>query len=309
MRERFGAQNPRSWLCRFHTQTAGCSLTAQQPYNNVVRTTIQALAAVLGGTQSLHTNSLDEAWALPTEEAVTIALRTQQVIAHESGITGTVDPLAGSYFVEKLTLETERACYRYFDRIDALGGMVAAIERGFPQKEIHDAAYAYQQAVERKETVIVGVNKYVIEEERPITLLVIDEKVARHQRQKLEQLRKRRDNSRVQAALESLASAAATDANLMPFILESVRAYATVGEICDVLRRVFGTYEEPAFRYKGCTGPAQSVPDGRQCDRNPLTRPAPAEENAGGGPRIMKGRPWWSNVGLIVPTFTLRSTL
>jgi methylmalonyl-CoA mutase, N-terminal domain len=248
MRERLGAQDPRSWLCRFHTQTAGCSLTAQQPYNNVVRTTLQALAAVLGGTQSLHTNSLDEAWALPTEEAVTIALRTQQVIAHESGITNTVDPLAGSYFVEKLTTETERACYRYFDKIDALGGMVAAIETGYPQKEIHDAAYAYQQAVERKEEVIVGVNEFVTAEERPITLLVIDENVARLQRRKLEELRKRRDNLRVQTALEALGSAASSDANLMPYILEAVRAYATLGEMCDVLRRVFGTYEEPAFR-------------------------------------------------------------
>ena len=248
MRERLGAQDPRSWLCRFHTQTAGCSLTAQQPYNNVVRTTLQALAAVLGGTQSLHTNSLDEAWALPTEEAVTIALRTQQVIAHESGITNTVDPLAGSYFVEKLTTETERACYRYFDKIDGLGGMVAAVEKGFPQKEIHEAAYAYQQAVERKEEVIVGVNEFVTEEERPITLLVIDENVARLQRQKLVDLRERRDNLRVQAALEALGSAASTDANLMPYILEAVRAYATLGEMCDVLRRIFGTYEEPAFR-------------------------------------------------------------
>jgi methylmalonyl-CoA mutase N-terminal domain/subunit len=248
MRERLGAQNPRSWLCRFHTQTAGCSLTAQQPYNNVVRTTIQALAAVLGGTQSLHTNSLDEAWALPTEEAVTIALRTQQVIAHESGITNTVDPLAGSYFVEKLTTETERACYRYFDKIDAQGGMVAAIEKGFPQKEIHDAAYAYQQSVERKEAIIVGVNDFVTEEDRPITILVIDENVARLQRQKLADLRKRRDNLRVHAALAALGGAASTDANLMPYILEAVRAYATLGEMCDVLRRVFGTYEEPAFR-------------------------------------------------------------
>ncbi len=248
MRERLGAANPRSWHCRFHTQTAGCSLTAQQPYNNVVRTTLQALAAVLGGTQSLHTNSLDEAWALPTEEAVTVALRTQQVIAHESGITGTVDPFAGSYFVEKLTEETEQACYRYFERIDALGGMVAAIEKGFPQREIHDAAYAYQQAVERKEAVTVGVNDFVTEESRPINILVIDENVARRQRQKLEQLRKQRDNSRVQAALESLGSAASTDANLMPHILESVRAYSTVGEMCDVLRKVFGTYTEPAFR-------------------------------------------------------------
>jgi methylmalonyl-CoA mutase N-terminal domain/subunit len=248
MRERFGATNPRSWLCRFHTQTAGCSLTAQQPYNNVVRTTLQALAAVLGGTQSLHTNSLDEAWALPTEEAVTIALRTQQVLAHESGVTNTVDPLAGSYFVEKLTLETERACYDYFQKIDAMGGMVPAIERGYPQKEIHDAAYAYQKAVECKEKITVGVNDYVMEEDRPIKLLVIDDSVARHQVKKLEEVRQKRDNGRVQRALEALGGAAATDANLMPYILEGVRAYATVGEMCDVLRKVFGTYEEPAFR-------------------------------------------------------------
>src|SRR5256712_12827305 len=248
MRERLGAKDPRSWLCRFHTQTAGCSLTAQQPYNNVIRTTIQALAAVLGGPQSLHTNALNEAWALPTEQAVTLALRTQQVLAHESGVANTADPLGGSYFVERLTLATERACYEYFDRIDALGGMVAAIERGFPQKEIHDAAYAYQKAVDRKEKIIVGVNDFVTEEKRPIELLVIDESVARHQRQKLAGLKKRRDNARVQSALEALASSAGTDANLMPYILESVRAYATVGEMCDVLRRVFGTYEEPAFR-------------------------------------------------------------
>jgi methylmalonyl-CoA mutase N-terminal domain/subunit len=248
MRERFGAQNPRSWFCRFHTQTAGCSLTAQQPYNNVIRTTIQALAAVLGGTQSLHTNSLDEAWALPTEEAVTLALRTQQVLAHETGVASTVDPLAGSYFLEKLTLETERACYEYFDKVDALGGMVAAIERGYPQREIHEAAYAYQQAVERKEKIIVGVNEFVSEEKRPIELLVIDEGVTQRQQQKLAELRKSRDNARVQSALEALASAAGTDRNLMPYILECVRAYATVGEMCDVLRRIFGTYEEPAFR-------------------------------------------------------------
>ncbi len=248
MRERFGAKNPRSWWCRFHTQTAGCSLTAQQPYNNVIRTTIQALAAVLGGTQSLHTNSLDEAWALPTEQAVTLALRTQQVLAHETGVVNTVDPLAGSYFVEKLTLDTERACYEYFDKIDALGGMVAAIERGYPQKEIHDAAYAYQQAVEHQEEIIVGVNEFVSEEKHPIEILVIDEDVARRQREKLADLRKARNNGRVQSALQALGSAAATDQNLMPYILEAVRAYATVGEMCDVLRRVFGTYEEPAFR-------------------------------------------------------------
>ena len=248
MRERFGSTNPRSWLCRFHAQTAGCSLTAQQPYNNVVRTTLQALAAVLGGTQSLHTNSLDEAWALPTEEAVTIALRTQQVLAHESGVTQTVDPLAGSYFIEKLTLETERACYDYFRKIDAMGGMVPALECGYPQKEIHDAAYAYQQAIERKEKIIVGVNDYVTEEDRQIPLLAIDDSVERHQVKKLEEVRGRRDGARVRQTLESMGSAAATDANLMPYILECVHAYATVGEMCDVLRKVFGTYEEPAFR-------------------------------------------------------------
>ncbi len=247
-RERFGAKNPRSWLCRFHTQTAGCSLTAQQPYINVVRTTLQALAGVLGGTQSLHTNSLDEAWALPTASAVTLALRTQQVIAHESGVVNAVDPLAGSYFVEKLTLETERACYEYFEKIDALGGMVAAIEKGFPQKEIHEAAYAYQKQLERKEKFIVGVNQFVTEEKRPIDILVIDEGVAYAQRRKLSELRKQRDNARVQSTLEALGSAAGTDRNLMPYILECVRTYATLGEMCDVLRRVFGTYEEPAFR-------------------------------------------------------------
>jgi methylmalonyl-CoA mutase N-terminal domain/subunit len=248
MRERFGAKNPRSWMCRFHTQTAGCSLTAQQPYNNVVRTTIQALAAVLGGTQSLHTNSLDEAWALPTEEAVTLALRTQQVLADETGVVNTVDPLAGSYFVEKLTLEAERACYEYFDRIDALGGMVPAIEQGYPQKEIHDAAYRYQQEVESGEKIIVGVNKYSGDEKRPIEILQIDDNVARRQCQRLAELRSRRDGARVEATLRTLSAAAATDQNLMPLILDCVRAYATVGEMCDVLRRVFGTYEEPAFR-------------------------------------------------------------
>jgi methylmalonyl-CoA mutase N-terminal domain/subunit len=248
MREQFGATNPRSWLCRFHTQTAGCSLTAQQPYNNVVRTTLQALAGVLGGTQSLHTNSLDEAWALPTEQAATLALRTQQVIAHESGVVNTADPLGGSYYVEKLTLDTERACYEYFDKIDALGGMVSAIEKGFPQREIHEAAYAYQKAVERKAEIIVGVNDFLTEEKRAIEILVIDESSARHQREKLQDLKHKRDGARVKSTLEALGSAAATDANLMPNILECVRSYATLGEMCDVLRRVFGTYEEPAFR-------------------------------------------------------------
>jgi len=248
MRERFGAKDPRSWFCRFHAQTAGCSLTAQQPYNNVIRTAIQALAAVLGGTQSLHTNSLDEAWALPTQQAVTLALRTQQVIAHESGVANVADPLGGSYFVEKLTLETERACHEYFDKIDALGGMVAAIEKSYPQREIHEAAYAYQKAVERKEKIVVGVNDFVSDEKRPMEILVIDEGVAARQQQRLAELKQRRDNARVRSTLESLGGAAATSENLMPYILESVRAYATLGEMCDVLRPVFGTYEEPAFR-------------------------------------------------------------
>ena len=248
MRERYGAKDPRSWLCRFHAQTAGCSLTAQQPYNNVVRTAIQALAGVLGGTQSLHTNSLDEAWALPTEHAATLALRTQQVIAHESGVADVADPFGGSYFLEKLTLDTERACYEYFDKIDALGGMVAAIEKGFPQKEIHEAAYAYQRAVERKEKIIVGVNDFVSEEDRPVDILVIDETIARRQQEKLAALKKERDNARVRQTLEALGGRAETDENLMPCILECVRAYATLGEMCDVLRKVFGTYEEPAFR-------------------------------------------------------------
>ncbi len=247
MRERFAAKNPRSWLCRFHTQTAGCSLTAQQPYNNVARTAIQALAAVLGGTQSLHTNSLDEAWSLPTEEAATLALRTQQVLAYESGLTEVVDPLAGSYLVEKLTLQTERACYEYFDKIDAMGGMVAAIEKGFPQREIHEAAYAYQRAIERKDKIIVGVNEFT-SREQPINILVVDQSVAAAQGRKLQELRERRDHAGVQSTLEALRSAAATDQNLMPFILNCVRSYATLGEICDALRKVFGKYEEPAFR-------------------------------------------------------------
>jgi methylmalonyl-CoA mutase N-terminal domain/subunit len=248
MRERFGAKNPRSWLCRFHTQTAGCSLTAQQPYNNVVRTAIQALAGVLGGTQSLHTNSLDEAWALPTEHAATVALRTQQVIAHESGVAAVADPLGGSYFLEKLTLDTERGCYEYFDKIDGMGGMVAAIEKGFPQREIHEAAYAYQRALERKEKIIVGVNDFATEEERAVDILVIDEAIAKRQREKLTRLKKKRDSARVQQTLEALGGATKSDRNLIPYILECVRSYATLGEMCDVLRKAFGTYEEPAFR-------------------------------------------------------------
>jgi len=245
MRERFGAKNPRSWMLRFHTQTAGVSLTAQQPYNNVVRTALQALAGVLGGTQSLHTNSLDEALALPTEEAVTIALRTQQVIAHETGVTNTADPLGGSWFVESLTDEIEKEALEYFRRIDAMGGMVTAVEKGYPQREIQEAAFRFQQAVERREKVIVGVNEHVMEE-KPIPILYIDEAVEREQVERLAALRGRRDASRVSRALDDLKDAARGTDNLMPPILAASREYATIGEMCDALREVFGEYEEPA---------------------------------------------------------------
>src|SRR5215470_11105773 len=248
MTERFHCKNPKSAVLRFHTQTAGCSLTAQQPYNNIVRVAVQALAAVLGGTQSLHTNSLDETLALPTEHAARIALRTQQIIAHETGITNTVDPLAGSYFLERLTLDMEKGCWEYFDRLDAMGGMVAAIERGFPQREIQDAAYEYQKAVERKEKIIVGVNDFVLDEEPPIDILLIDETVADRQIASVRRLRETRDNGKVRQRLDALHTAAsAGDVNMMPYILDSVRAYTTLGEICDVLRDVYGLYEEPAF--------------------------------------------------------------
>ncbi len=246
MTERFGAKNPRSWALRFHTQTAGCSLTAQQPYNNVVRTALQALAAVMGGTQSLHTNSLDEAWALPTEFAATLALRTQQIIAHESGVTNTADPLGGSYFVEALTNEEERGAWDYFHRIDALGGMVAAIERGYPQREIAEASYKYQLAVDRKEKIIVGVNDYVAEEKR-IDILQIDETVATRQTAQLRKLRAERSNAEVERRLAALRKAAAGKENLMPFIYDAVKAYATLGEVCDAMRVVFGIYEEVAI--------------------------------------------------------------
>jgi methylmalonyl-CoA mutase N-terminal domain/subunit len=244
MRDRFGARSDRSWKLRFHTQTAGVSLTAQQPYNNVVRTALQALSAVLGGTNSLHTNSLDEALALPTAETATLALRTQQIIAHESGLANVVDPLGGSYFVEKLTKEMEDGALAYFRTIDDMGGMVEAIERGFPQKEIAESSYRFQQAVERKERIIVGVNAYVEEDERPMEILYIDETAAETQLAKLETLKKRRDNDRVRRSLDDLGAAAATRDNLMPRILNSVRAYATIGEMCDALRQVWGEYEE-----------------------------------------------------------------
>ncbi|HUO35945.1 MAG TPA: methylmalonyl-CoA mutase family protein [Candidatus Acidoferrum sp.] len=245
MKERFGAKNSRSWALRFHTQTAGCSLTAQQPYNNVVRTAIQALSAVLGGTQSLHTNSLDEAWALPTEFAATLALRTQQIIAHESGVTNTADPLGGSYFVEALTNEVERGAWDYIEKIDALGGMVAAIERGYPQREIAEAAYQYQQAVDRKEKIVVGVNDYT-GEEKPLEILQIDETVAQRQAARLEKLRAERSQDEVERRLGALRKAAAGEENLMPYLYEAAKAYATLGEICDTMREVFGVYEEVA---------------------------------------------------------------
>jgi methylmalonyl-CoA mutase N-terminal domain/subunit len=254
MKDRFAAKQQRTWLMRFHTQTAGVSLTAQQPMNNIARVAVQALAAVLGGTQSLHTDSYDEALALPTQEAARIALRTQQIIAYESGVAQTVDPLGGSYFVEKFTLDMEKGAFDYFEKLDALGGMVKAIEGGYPQKEIAEASYQYQRAVEAKEKIIVGVNDFAIEEQQP-EILYIDESVGRHQSEKLKKLRERRNNADVQRCLDALKRAAAqspeqpqdgriSDANTMPYIVDCVRAYATVGEICDALRTVYGTYEE-----------------------------------------------------------------
>jgi len=246
MRERYGSKNPRTWALRFHTQTAGCSLTAQQPYNNVVRTALQAMAAVMGGTQSLHTNSLDEAWALPTEFAATIALRTQQIIAHESGVTNTVDPMGGSYFVEALTTDVENGAWDYIEKIDALGGMVAAIERSYPQREIAEASYKYQLAVDRKEKIIVGVNDYVTQE-KAIDILQIDETVATRQGERLKKLRAERSKDEVERRLAQLRKAAQGTENLMPHIYDAVKAYATLGEICDAMREVFGTYEEVAI--------------------------------------------------------------
>jgi methylmalonyl-CoA mutase N-terminal domain/subunit len=220
------------------------SLTAQQPYNNVVRTAIQALSAVLGGTQSLHTNSLDEALALPTEEAATLALRTQQIIAHETGVTGVVDPLGGAYFVEKLTTELEEEALAYFDAIDRMGGMVAAIEEGFPQKEVAESAYRFQQRVESRDQVIVGVNDFVSDNDQPVGILYIDESAGERQLAKLEALKRRRNTDRVEATLAALKGGAAGGQNTMPLLLDAVRAYATVGEMCDALREVWGEYEE-----------------------------------------------------------------
>lgn len=245
MKERFGAKKQRSYLMRFHTQTAGCSLTAQQPENNIVRTTIQALAAVLGGTQSLHTNSMDEAWALPTAKAATIALRTQQIIAHESGVANTIDPLGGSYFVEALTDEMEEETYKYFDRIEKMGGVVKGIKQGFFQREIADSAFRYQREIEEQERIVVGVNDYLSDDQLEIPVLKIDPEVEKTQLQRLQQTRKKRDNAKVTQLLDRLRRAAEGIENLLPHILAAVREYATVGEICDTLRDVFGEYQEP----------------------------------------------------------------
>jgi methylmalonyl-CoA mutase N-terminal domain/subunit len=244
MRDRFKAKDERSWKLRFHTQTAGVSLTAQQPYNNLVRTALQALAAVIGGTNSLHTNSLDEALALPTAEAATLALRTQQIIAHESGVPNTVDPLGGSYFVERLTLDMEREARHYFDIIDRMGGMVEAIEQGFPQREIAEASYRFQQAVEARGKIIVGVNDFVQDDETSIPILYIDESTADRQVARLQELRTTRDNDQVRRALDLLKATARGTGNTMYPLMDCVRAYATVGEMCDALREVWGEYEE-----------------------------------------------------------------
>jgi methylmalonyl-CoA mutase, N-terminal domain len=248
MKQRFGSEYERTLQMRFHTQTAGVSLTVQQPMNNIVRVAIQALAGVLGGTQSLHTDAYDEALALPTDRAALIALRTQQIIAEETGVVNTVDPLGGSYYLEALTEKMEEEALDYFRKIDAMGGMVAAIERGFPQREIQDSAYQYQKAVERREQVIVGVNKYEMTgETSEVPILVIDESVRAHQVARLEQVRSQRDSGAVGNALEALKLAARNNINTMPATIEAVRAYATLGEICAALRDVYGIYEEPAF--------------------------------------------------------------
>ncbi len=246
MRYKYGAKNPRTWTLRFHTQTAGCSLTAQQPENNIVRTAYQALAAVLGGTQSLHTNSMDETLALPSEKAVTIALRTQQILAYETGVANTIDPLAGSYFIENLTNKIESEAQEYFERIDSLGGVIPAIEQGFFQREIADAAYRYQQELDRKEKIIVGVNDFVQEnEEISIPILEIPKEVEIRQRQRAAEVRAQRSQDDAERALAELREAAEDGSNLMPKLLQATRAYVTLGEMCDTLKEVFGVYEEP----------------------------------------------------------------
>jgi methylmalonyl-CoA mutase N-terminal domain/subunit len=244
MRDHFHAKSPRSWMLRFHTQTAGSTLTAQQPENNIVRTALQALAAVLGGTQSLHTNSYDEALALPTEEAARVALRTQQIIAYESGAPQTVDPVAGSYYIEALTNEVEKRAQAYLDKIAEMGGMLKAIDRGYVQQEIQNAAYDYQQAVDRAEAVVVGVNRFEVEEEKAVPTFRHDPDLERKQVERLHALRAKRDKKACEAALKSVEDAARSGANLMPHIIHAVESYATVGEISDAMRRVFGEYKE-----------------------------------------------------------------
>jgi methylmalonyl-CoA mutase N-terminal domain/subunit len=247
MKERFHAEDPRSMMLRFHTQTAGCSLTAQQPENNIIRTTLEALAAVLGGTQSLHTNSMDEALALPSEKAVRIALRTQQILAHESGVPNTVDPLAGSYFIEDLTQEIEHQAEDYIQKIDSVGGVLKAIQKGFIQREIQESSYRYQKEVESQERIVVGVNDYVMEEHLTIDLLKVDPAVEKKQKERLYEIRKTRDTEKVQKALDALQKGAETDENLMPLIVDAVRHYASIGDICGVLREVFGEYKAPVI--------------------------------------------------------------
>jgi methylmalonyl-CoA mutase N-terminal domain/subunit len=244
IREHFKAKNPRSWMLRFHTQTAGSTLTAQQPENNIVRTAIQAMAAVLGGTQSLHTNSYDEALALPTEQAARIALRTQQIIAYESGAPQTIDPLAGSYYVESLTNEIEQRAAEYLGKIEVFGGMLKAIERGFVQQEIQNAAYEYQQQVDNQEAVVVGVNRFEVEEEKPIPIQRIDPGLEAKQIERLRAVRAKRDACTWKSALAAVEEAALSGSNVMPRILAAVEACATVGEISDAMRRVFGEYKE-----------------------------------------------------------------
>jgi methylmalonyl-CoA mutase N-terminal domain/subunit len=247
MRERFRAKDPRSWWLRFHTQTAGCSLTAQQPYNNVVRTALEALAAVLGGTQSLHTNSLDEVLALPTEEAATIALRTQQVIAEESGVANTIDPLGGSYFVETLTDQLEAEAWEIIEKIDDMGGMLAAIEKHYPQQEIADAAYHYQRRIDSQDRIVVGVNKYADDEEIPVEILEMDEELERLQLEKTQRIKNERDQKNLKDSLENLGEACEKGQNVMQGLVDAVKNHATLQEACDIYRKVFGEYRDPGI--------------------------------------------------------------
>jgi methylmalonyl-CoA mutase N-terminal domain/subunit len=247
MKERFLAKNPRSLWLRFHTQTAGCSLTAQQPYNNIVRTALQALAAIFGGTQSLHTNSLDEVLAIPTEEAATIALRTQQIIAEESGVANTIDPLGGSYFLESLTNQLEEEAFGIIQKIDEMGGMLNAIERNYPQQEIADAAYHYQRQIEENRKTVVGVNRYVTEEVVPVEILQIDEELERMQMEKTSRIKNDRDGKKVRECLERLGEACAGEQNVMEPIIDAVKAYATLQEVCDIFRSTFGEYRDPGI--------------------------------------------------------------